>query len=63
MYKKEFEYFRKHNYAKFAPPSVEEQARNYFPRKFFINSVLIITGTIICGYGDLTPEVIKMILH
>ena len=55
-------YFIKYNYARAAPPDVEEQARNYFPRKFFINSVLTVIGTIIWGYGDLIGRYIVSLI-
>ena len=50
---RELNYLKDKGYAISAPPNVEKEARIYFPVKLLINSLLLIIGTIISGFGDL----------
>ncbi len=46
-------FYTKYNYAKYAPDNLDELAKNYWPIKIIINSVITIIGTFIWGFGDL----------
>jgi len=43
----------KNNYARNAPPDIDEKAKGYLPIKIIVNSIITIIGTIIWGFGDL----------